>query len=82
MSCFKTNCTKPWIVGVGAAHEELVGVRLGEDPDVVVAVVLALPLHQAQLRVPLTRVPRDPLLQVLLPPNNQSVKHKSEALKH
>ncbi len=54
--------TVPGIVRVCAADEELVGLCLGEDPDVVVAVVLALPLHQAQLSVPLTRVPRDPLL--------------------
>jgi hypothetical protein len=60
----------PWIVGVGPADEEVVAVGLGEHPDVVVAVVLTLPLHQAQLNVPLPRVPRDPLLKVLL----QSIK--------
>ena len=62
----------PGVVGVGAADQELVVVRLGEDPDVVVAVVLALPLHQAELRLPLTGVPGDPPLKVLLQSINQS----------
>ncbi len=66
-SCFfAVGFIGPGIVGVGAADQQLVSLCLGEDPDVVVAVVLALPLHQAQLSVPLTRVPRDSLLKILL----------------
>ena len=53
------------IVGIGPTHQELLSVNHCQDSDVIVTVLSRLPLHQAEVPVPLLRLPADPLLQVL-----------------
>ena len=48
------------VVRVGSAHQELLLGHLGEHPHVVVAVVLAFPLHETELSISVSGVPSYP----------------------
>ena len=52
------------VEGVGAAHQDGPGVNPGQHPDVVLAVILPLPLDQAQLPVLITTAPGNSLQYV------------------
>ena len=54
------------IVRIRSADEQTIVALLGQNSDVVVAIIFRLALHQAQLRVPVSGVPLDPLFEVLL----------------
>ena len=54
------------VEGVSATHQDGPGVHPGQHPDVVLAVVLTLPLDQAQLPVLITAAPVNSLQYFLL----------------
>ena len=54
------------VVGVSTTDQETGVVLLGQNTNVIVAILLGLSLHQAELRVSLPGVPLNPLLDVLL----------------
>ena len=56
----------PRVVGICSANEQLIIINFGQHSDIVVTLVVGLPLHQTQLRVPLLGVPGDPGGLVLL----------------
>ena len=53
------------IVGIGPTHQELLSVNHCQHSDVIITVLARLPLHQAEVPVPVLGLPADPLLQVL-----------------
>ena len=54
--------TAHWLERVRRAHQQRVRVRLDEDANVVLAILLGRALHQAHLHVTVGRVPSQPLL--------------------
>ena len=55
----------PWIVRVCSTNKQLIRVHFSQNPDVVVAVLLGLALHQTQLSVSGAGAPLYALLRVL-----------------
>ena len=53
------------IVGIRPTHQEFVSVGHCQHSDIIITVLARLPLHQAQVPVPVLGLPADPLLQVL-----------------